>query len=136
MADACEGLFQLSATLRVDQITNVFEQGQGRPFTGHFSGVGAHDAGTVTGQVDPRHAAASGAVASWQPGAVEGVPGEVAAQQVGQLGFTAQAVGEGHRVTVEGVFAVGVAPFQRLHPAFAVETRQVRALMHGDAVGG
>ena len=103
--DPSKCLLQLPATLRRDRVVVVFEQGEGGAFAGHFRRVGAHDAGAITGQINLGDTAATGAVALRQPGAVERVPGECAAEQIRQLGFAAQAVGEGHGITVQRMLA-------------------------------
>ncbi|MCY1393439.1 hypothetical protein D3C87_1305740 [compost metagenome] len=136
IADAFQHLFKLCGALRRDQVADVFEQRQCGAFAGHFRGVGAHDPGAVTGQVHLGDAAAPGAIALWEPGAIERVPGKFAAEQVGELGFAAQAVGERYGIAVQSMFAFCVGPDQRLHPLISVDMLQGCTLMHRDAVGG
>ncbi|MNV91189.1 hypothetical protein D3C71_1856570 [compost metagenome] len=94
-------MFQLRRALRRNQATHIFEQCQSGALTGHFRRVRTHDTGAVARQINLGDTAAARTVTLGQPGAIERVPGELTAEQIGQLGFTAQAVSEGHRVAVE-----------------------------------
>ncbi len=62
LADARQAVFQVDVTVGVDAVALVLQQCQSGAFASHLCGIGTHDAGTVTGQVNARDAAAPGTV--------------------------------------------------------------------------
>ncbi|MNO66613.1 hypothetical protein D3C76_574080 [compost metagenome] len=139
LAEAQQGgqtLLQLLLALRVAGLAEVGQQCQGGQFSAHLGTVGTEDASTVACQV---HAGAAGpalGITYWQPGAVERVPGELATQQVGQLGFTAQRVGECHGVARQVVLLAIVRPAHTAGALIAIDTQQGHALMHRHTLAG
>jgi hypothetical protein len=142
-ADARQLGFDLRHAGRIDGDAAILQQGQRGAFTGQLGGIGPHDAGTVAGEIDARHAAAGALVAHRQVRALQAVELETATQQISQLRFRTQGITEADGIACNALLGPRLAtracqvlatPDQRLHTGIAFHTQHPRVRMHRHAV--